>query len=55
MYQYLLIKHNLPTAIPPKQPKLIFINGRNINTIGRIIYQIISAKQTSGQIYKGHR
>ena len=52
-YQYPPIKHNLPIAAPPKQPNLIFINGRNINTIGRIIYLTLSAKKTIGKIYKG--
>lgn len=37
----------------PKHPKLILINGRKINTTGRIIKLTVSAKHTKGQIYLG--
>lgn len=40
-------------ATAPNAPNLILINGRKINTSGRIIYLTVSAKHTKGQIYTG--
>lgn len=51
--QTTLLKHKLAIAIAPYLPRLILINGRNIKTIGRMIYLIVSAKHINEQIYIG--